>query len=129
MINNLKIRFFNKHMVKKLIFVTASTFSFGVLASNLQKLTDGEILNSPHIQSGAACWSFIKNDQFLYSDLTNSIIKVDGKIIKMTVSGPTFNIHSNKTEKLVITILKNGNMEILSDGVKSILKTKNKCGS
>lgn len=116
-------------MKKVLVILAVSISSFGVLAANLEKLTDNEIQSSPHIDSGAACWSYIKDDAYLYSDMTNSIIKIDGKIIKMVVSGPNVDTHSSKEKNLTIKILKNGNMEIMDNGVKGVFKTKSKCGS
>lgn len=113
-------------MKKALIFLVIYIVSFNVLADNIGSISDSEIRDN--VESGVACWSYIKKDTYLYSDLTNSIIKIDGKIVKMIVNGSNPDIHKNKEMNLVVKVLDNGNIEINRNGSRVILKTKSRCG-
>lgn len=114
----------------KIIFTAATglIISSGALALSMQKLSDNDIQSSSHIQSGVACWNYINKETFLYSDMSNTIVKIDGNVINLKVSGPNADIHSNENLNIAIKSLKNGNLEIVKGGVKSVMKTKSKCG-
>lgn len=111
--------------------ITATT-SFAIAAelTQLQPLSDQEIQNN--VESGSACWVEKGGKTYLYDDLNQGLIKINGTLIKLKSvakdgalgSGP----YSSKDGKISITVAKNGNLKIQINENKSDFKSSHKCG-
>lgn len=93
---------------------------------NLQPINEAEI--AANVDSGIACWYKIKGETVFYSDLTNSIIKTNGVIIKMDVSGEESTININKKENLKIEQVSDKSIKITKDEVSRIIRVDIDCG-
>ena len=97
----------------------------------LEPLSDAEI--AANAESGAACFAAIKGKTYLYDDGGKGLVKVNGKIIKLKSlakegsfgTGP----YTSTDGGLKIAVLKNGHLEIQTNGQKVVLKSNHKCGA
>lgn len=93
---------------------------------NLQPLSNKEI--EGNIESGVACFYTIGGKIVYYSNLSESIVKLSGVIVKLTVQGESFSTGINKKEKIKIEEINERSLKLTKDGSSKIFNAKKACG-
>lgn len=98
-------------------------------AAVLQAISDKNIME----YSGAGCSYDINNKTYLWYNFSVGVVQISGAVVELTPSGETSKsqptTYKSKNGAIQVSVNKNGNTEYSINGNKTLLKTKERCGS